>query len=80
MAEIVYTRAESTDENATFGLLLQQFLASKGVQAVGGVILVCLLDDGFTLLQMGPRPLSERDVEDYVIWVGEQTREAQNAS
>jgi len=75
--KLIDSYAETTDDNATFGKHLKRWLDQHqvDVEDARGVIMVVLLEDGFDLLQLGPRAMDDAELRECLIWIGRRLEE-----
>jgi len=62
MAQLIRNVSTSTEDNALFGAALQHWLRRNGADPKWGAVIISLEDDGFSVLALGERPISGRDL------------------
>lgn len=79
MTKMIESYGETSDDNAKFAEVMKRWLETKAVRGAVGVLIIAQLRDGFDLLGLGPQPVSQRELEDYLVWCAEQLLEARAA-
>jgi hypothetical protein len=72
VAKLVKNVSSIDHENALIGEALKHFFRRNGGACEVGVILIGLNHDGFDIMQLGPTPISGRQLVQYITVIAEE--------
>lgn len=75
MVRLILNATSSTSDNALFGEALKHWLRRNGSEPKWGAVIISLEDDGFSILQLGPTPISGRQLVEWLTLIAAEANQ-----